>query len=73
MRTLYVGDFLKLKAVERGTTLRQMCNDLDINYDSFRVSYMYNRMSPDRLLKIAEYLNVDPQQLANLPLKKRKK
>ena len=69
----YFGDYIRHLVEVKGTSIKQMCKDLDIPYRSFVANYDYHRMNATRLVKVNEYLDGDLNLMLTLPFKIRNK
>lgn len=69
----YYGDYIRHLVKIKGTSIKQMCKDLNIPYRSFISSYDYNRMNATRLVNVSKYLDADLNLMLTLPLKKLKR
>lgn len=54
-------------------SIRQMCDDLNIKYDSFRVIIRTRKLNADNVLKICKYLDIDALTLLEAPVYNKKK
>lgn len=62
-------EYIRWLAKREGTTLKKMCDDLDIPYVSFKSGYLSKRMRSGRRDAVMEYLNGNSEILELLPLK----
>lgn len=60
-------DYIYCLCYYRGVTIKQMCSDLDISYNTFK-SHITKSIGKERLLKIIKYLDGNVQLALNLPL-----
>lgn len=60
-------DYIYFLCYYRGVTIKQMCSDLDISYNTFK-SHITKSISTKRLLKIIKYLDGDVLLALDLPL-----
>lgn len=60
-------DYIYFLCYYRGVTIKQMCSDLDISYNTFK-SHITKSISTKRLLKIINYLDGDVSLALDLPL-----
>ena len=64
------GSYIRVLCKRKGTSLRQMCLNLDIPYRAFLTSYTCKRMRYERMHKVMDYLDGDVGELMCLPLDK---
>ena len=60
-------DYIYCLCYYRGVTIKQMCSDLDISYNTFK-SHITKSIGRERLLKIIKYLDGNVQLALDLPL-----
>ena len=60
-------DYIYCLCYYRGVTIKQMCSDLDISYNTFK-SHITKSIGKERLLKIIKYLDGNVQLALDLPL-----
>lgn len=60
-------DYIYCLCYYRGVTIKQMCSDLDISYNTFK-SHITKSIGKERLLKIIKYLDGDARLALDLPL-----
>lgn len=66
-RTL--SETIKYLSYKKGVSVRHVCNDLNINYNSFTSNIKKNKPKADTLIKFANYFNVDFFELNDKPIK----
>lgn len=54
----------------KGITVKKMCDDLGINYDTYKSSIRRNPLGGQRYLAIAKYLDLDLMELMSAPFDK---
>ena len=62
-------EYIRWLANKKGVTLKQMCTDLGIPYQSFKSGYLHRKMRTKRQHKIMDYLDGDNQIFESLPRK----
>lgn len=60
-------DYIYILCIYKGVTIKQMCSDLDISYNTFK-SHITKSVSTKRISKIIKYLNGDVSFALDLPL-----
>lgn len=62
-------EYIRWLANKKEVTLKQMCNDLNIPYGSFKSGYLHRKMRQGRQDKIMNYLDGNNEIFESLPRK----
>lgn len=57
----------------KGISVSRMCQDLNINYGTFRIAITQRKLSADMVLKTCKYLDIDALTLLEAPVYNKKK
>lgn len=63
-------DIIKDACDLKGITVKEMCNELNLNYQSYRTSIVREYLSLNKYLLISKYLDLDLNILLNAPFDK---
>lgn len=63
-------EIIKDACTRKNITMRIMCDDLNINYASFKSSIRRARLNSQTAMKISKYLDIGIFELISAPIKK---
>lgn len=63
-------DLIKEACKTKNITVKKMCEDINLNYKTYRSKIAYFKLTGKKCLLISEYLDIDLKTLMTAPLDK---
>lgn len=68
MEQLTVNELVRIGLIKKRKTLREMCDDLNFNYTYIVRQLPKGKLGDGKLILIAEYLDINRNELLNAPV-----